>query len=176
VGVLAPVKRVDLLLDAVAGLPGVRLLVVGDGPLHDDVARRATAPGLEGRVDLAGRVADPGPLLAGADLFALTSAAENCPLALLEAMAAGLPVVATAVGGVPEVVRDGVDGLLVPTGDLRALRTALALLAEDEDLRRRMGASARDRILSRYTLDHCLDGLTASYHASRGEVSCARSA
>jgi glycosyltransferase involved in cell wall biosynthesis len=182
VGVLAAVKRVDLLLDAVAEVPDVRLLVVGDGPLRAEVDCRAQAAGLAGRVELAGRVTDPAPLVAGADLFVLTSAAENCPLALLEAMAAGLPVVATAVGGVPEVVRGGVDGLLVPAGDRAAVASALARLAGDEGLRRRMGASARSRILDGYTLEHCLDGLTASYEASRrtghgvdrGEAPCER--
>ena len=98
----------------------------------------------------------------------LTSAAENCPLSLLEAMASGLPVVATAVGGVPEVVRDGVDGLLCPAGDTDAVTDAIGRLASDPSLRARLGAAARERILDRYTLDHCLDGLLASYADSRG--------
>ena len=116
---------------------------------------------------LTGRVADPSPYLADADLFVLTSAAENCPIALLEGMASGLPVVSTAVGGVPEVVRDSVDGLLCPVDDPHALADALRRLVGDVDLRTRLGASARRRILEGYTLEHCLDGLTATYHASR---------
>ncbi|WP_051551257.1 glycosyltransferase family 4 protein [Nocardioides sp. URHA0020] len=168
VGVLAPVKRVDLLLDAVAAAPGLRLLVAGDGPLRDEVGRRAAEPDLAGRVELAGWVDDPSGLLARADVYVLTSDAENCPLSLLEAMAAGLPVVATTVGGVPEVVRDGVDGLLCPAGDAAALAAALRRLSADPHLRARLGASARQRVLDSYTLDHCLDGLLASYAASRG--------
>ncbi|HEU5038712.1 MAG TPA: glycosyltransferase family 4 protein [Nocardioides sp.] len=169
VGVLAPVKRLPLLLDAVAEVPALDLQVIGDGPLRDAVASRAARADLVGRVELAGRVADPAPYLADADLFVLTSGAENCPLALLEAMASGLPVVSTAVGGVPEVVRDGVDGLLCPADDRDALAAALRRLAGDAGLRTRMGASARRRVLDGYTTDHCLDGLEASYYASRGE-------
>jgi glycosyltransferase involved in cell wall biosynthesis len=168
VGVLAPVKRVDLLLDAVAEVPRLRLLVVGDGPLRHQVERRLASSDLAGRVEVTGWVDDPAALLAMADLYVLTSDAENCPLSLLEAMATGLPVVATAVGGVPEVVRDGVDGLLCPAGDVEAMTSALGRLAGEPYLRQLFGASARDRILDGYTLDHCLDGLLASYAASRG--------
>ena len=117
---------------------------------------------------MTGWVDDPAALLAMADLYVLTSDAENCPLSLLEAMATGLPVVATSVGGVPEVVRDGVDGLLCPAGDVAAMTGALGRLAGEPYLRERLGAAARERILDGYTLDHCLDGLLASYAASRG--------
>ncbi|KQW52512.1 hypothetical protein ASC77_24355 [Nocardioides sp. Root1257] len=168
VGVLGAVKRTDLLLDAVAAVPDLRLVVVGDGPLRDRVERRSAAPDLADRVELTGWVDDPAARLARADVYVLTSDAENCPLSLLEAMATGLPVVATAVGGVPEVVRDGVDGLLCPAGDGRAIVAALDRLAADPALRRRMGASARQRVVDAYTLDHCVDGLLTSYAASRG--------
>lgn len=167
VGLLGPVKRVDLLLDAVAAAPGLRLDLVGDGPLRTEVEARVARPDLRERVEVAGWVDDPSARFARADVYVLTSAAENCPLSLLEAMASGLPVVATAVGGIPEVVRHGVDGLLCPAGDGAAVAAALATLAGDAGLRRRMGAAARQRILDGYTLDHCLDGLTTSYRASR---------
>ncbi|WP_193609120.1 glycosyltransferase family 4 protein [Nocardioides lijunqiniae] len=170
-GVLGEVKRVDVLLDAAERVPDLRLLVAGDGPLLPEVERRAAQPGLAGRVSLLGRVHDPAPLFADADLFALTSAAENCPLALLQAMASGLPSVASAVGGVPEVLRDGVDGLLCPAGDVPGFAAALGSLAADASARRRMGESARARILEGYTEDHCLDGLLESYAKARA---CAR--
>ena len=128
-------KRVDLLLDAVAAVPRLRLLVVGDGPLRGEVERRLASSDLAGRAEVTGWVDDPAALLAMADLYVLTSDAENCPLSLLEAMATGLPVVATAVGGVPEVVRDGVDGLLCPAGDVAAMTGALGRLAAEPYLR-----------------------------------------
>ncbi len=166
-GVLADVKRIELLLDAVALVPDLRVLVAGDGPLWDEVTRRAAAPALAGRVTLLGRVTDPAPLFARAHFFTLTSAAENCPLAMLQAMACGLPVVATAVGGIPEVVREGREGLLCPADDTRAVAGALAALSADPALRATMGAAARERILAGYTLDHCIDGLLASYAKAR---------
>lgn len=169
-GMLAEVKRVRTLLDAVERVPGLRLLLVGDGPLLGETQRRASSAGLAGRVELVGRVADPTTVMARADLFALSSAAENCPMALLQAMAAGLPAVATAVGGVPEVVRDGIDGLLCPVDDTDAFTDALAALAGDPFLRERMGRSARARILDGYTVDDCVDGLLVSYEEAR----CAR--
>ena len=162
-GLLAPVKRVDLLLGAVAKVPGVTLTIAGDGPLRDAVRRRIDALGLAERVTMQGSVADPAPVLRHADLFVLTSAAENCPLSLLQAMASGLPVVTTAVGGVPEVVRDGVDGLLCPADDEGALVAALAALVTDRDRRLSMGRSGRARIESGYTITHCVDGLLDVY-------------
>lgn len=162
-GVLAEVKRVEVLLDAAEQVPDLRLLVAGDGPLRDQVERRAAGSALAGRVVLPGRLADPTPVFARAHLFALTSAAENCPLAMLQAMSSGLPVVSTAVGGIPEVVRDGVDGLLCGVDDVEGFTGALARLAGDAEARTRMGHSARQRILEGYTLDHCVDGLLASY-------------
>lgn len=169
-GLLAEVKRVGLLLDAVEQVPDLRLLLAGDGPLMDEVLRRVGGAGLAGRVEVAGRVDDPATVVARADLFALSSAAENCPMALLQAMSAGLPVVSTSVGGVPEVVRDGVDGILCPVDDTDAMARALATVAGDPVLRTAMGSSARQRILDGYTIDHCVDGLLTTYEEAR----CAR--
>ena len=162
-GLLAPVKRVDLLLGALAKVPDVALTIAGDGPQRDDVRQRIDALGLADRVRMLGSVADPAPVLRDADLFVLTSAAENCPLSLLQAMATGLPVVTTAVGGIPEVVREGIDGLLCPADDEGALAVALAALADDRDLRLSMGRSGRARIESGYTVAHCVDGLVKVY-------------
>ncbi len=166
-GVLAEVKRVELLLDAAELVPGLHLLIAGDGPLLDLVQRRAAAPGLAGRVSLLGRVADPAPVFAQADFFALTSAAENCPLAMLQAMACGLPVVSTAVGGIPEVVRDGVDGTLCRSDDVTGFTEALRAMTLDRAGRTAMGHAARDRIVDGFTIDHCVDGLLASYERAR---------
>ena len=162
-GMLAEVKRVELLLEAAAAIPELCVLVAGDGPLRDSVRAQAGSAALAGRVSLLGRVADPAPVFAQADFFALTSAAENCPLAMLQAMACGLPVVSTAVGGIPEVVRDGVEGILVPATDRAGFGDALRTMTIDVDARARMGAAARQRILEAFTIDHCVDGLMESY-------------
>lgn len=174
-GVLAEVKRLDLLLDAAELVPDLHLLIAGDGPLLDLVQRRSAAPALAGRVSLLGRVADPAPVFAEADFFALTSAAENCPLAMLQAMSCGLPVVSTAVGGIPEVVRGAVDGTLCRTGDVSGFAEALRAMTADRTRREEMGRAARGRILDGFTIDHCVDGLLVSYERARSTRGARRS-
>ncbi|MDN4162848.1 glycosyltransferase family 4 protein [Nocardioides abyssi] len=166
-GVLGGVKRIGLLLDALAEVPDARALVVGDGPDRALVEQRAADPALAGRVELTGWLPDPAPAYARGHLLALTSAAENLPMSVLQAMSCGLPVVATAVGGVPEVVRDGVDGLLAPADDPAALATALRTLVEDDGLRERAGKAARDRVEESFTLAGCVDGLQQVYDEVR---------
>jgi len=153
-GLMGPVKRLDVLLDAL-GRNGLRAVLAGDGPLRDEV-RRAAAP-LGEQVSMPGFVADPVPLFAAADVFVLCSAAENMPLSLLQAMACGVPVVATRVGGVPEVVRDGVDGLLVPPGNAAALATALTAVTPE------MGAAGRQRVEEAFGIERCAAGLAGVY-------------
>jgi glycosyltransferase involved in cell wall biosynthesis len=162
-GVMAPVKRLPALVRAVAGVAGVRLLLIGDGPQRPVVERTIAECGLRDRVELAGFVDDPYPLLARAGAFVLPSAAEACPMALLQAMATGLPAIASAAGGIPEIVRHEVDGLLVPTGDDTALRGALRRLAMDAELRSGLGAAARQRIAAGFTLRACAERLVAVY-------------
>lgn len=168
VGLMGPVKRLDVLVEALSMTPGLNLRVVGTGPEWDSTQRRVRDLGLTQRVSFAGEVLDPGPCFAESDLFVLASAAENCPLALLQAMACGLPVVATRVGGIPEVVREGIDGLLVPPGDPAALAHALRTLTSSPDLRRRLGGNARDRIATSYTIGTCVDRLLNSYRRALG--------
>jgi glycosyltransferase involved in cell wall biosynthesis len=168
-GVMAQVKRLDTLVEALAEVPELELLLVGSGPERDAVEKAACERGVAGRVAFRGRVADPASGFAEADLFVLPSAAENCPLALLQAMACGLPVVASRVGGVPEIVRDGVDGLLVPPGQVAALASALRTLVADSARRRAMGGHARQRVIRHYTLQTCVDGLLDTY---RKALSC----
>ncbi|SDD70440.1 glycosyltransferase family 4 protein [Nocardioides lianchengensis] len=163
VGLMGGVKRLDVLLDAAERLPDVRVVVVGDGPDRAHVEDRVRRGPLAARVTLTGRVADPRPHLAGAHALALTSAAENCPLVVLQAMASGRPVVATAVGGVPELVRDGVEGRLCAAGDPVAFADALADVLHTPGRAAAMGAAAHERIGSGWTLRHCVDGLQAVY-------------
>ena len=174
-GGLVPVKRADVLVEAVALMrEDVEVLVAGDGELAAQVRELAAArfPGTSatGReVRLLGHVADPAPLLQQADGFVLTSAAESCPMALLQAMATGLPAVATAVGGVSEVWGPVAPDLLCPPGDPRALAAALDTLVADPALRADLGARARARVLSTYTTEHCLEGLLRTYATARAE-------
>lgn len=163
VGLVGAVKRLDLLVEAVARVADVRLVVVGDGPDAGAVRRLVADRGLTDRVELLGAQDDVRPALAGCDLLALTSAAENLPLSVLQAMASARPVLATAVGGLPELVRPGVDGWLVPAGDLDALAAALADAVRRREELPAMGERARERVLQGWTLDACVDGLLEVY-------------
>jgi glycosyltransferase involved in cell wall biosynthesis len=127
-----------------------RALLIGDGPMRPAIEARARALGVAGEVAIAGLHDDVRPLLAAADTAALCSISETFPLAALEAMALGRPVVLPAVGGVPEMVRPGREGLLFPVGDTGALVERIAALA-DARLRRRMGAAARATVEARFT-------------------------
>jgi glycosyltransferase involved in cell wall biosynthesis len=153
--VLVQVARLDYLKDhatavrtlaRVAGAaPQARLWLVGDGPERPGVEARVREFGLGDRVQFLGTRKDVGRLLHAADVFLLTSVSEGIPLTVIEAMAAGLPVVATDVGGLREVVADGATGLLAPAGDDDALAERILRLAGDPEPRRRMGAAGRAR-------------------------------
>jgi len=124
-----------------------RATLVGDGPGLAEVAAAVEARGLSGRVELLGARGNVPELLARSNIFVLSSRSEGFPVSILEAMAAGLPVVATDVGGVAEAVADGETGLLVPAADPEALASALERLVADVELRRRLGAAGRARAL-----------------------------
>jgi sugar transferase (PEP-CTERM/EpsH1 system associated) len=126
-------------------IPTVRLLLVGDGELRDDLEIQAQLSGLSNVVTFTGTRSDVPEILAGLDMFVLPSLWEGMPNVILEAMSASLPVVATAVGGTPEVVVDGVTGLLVPPRDPDTLAQAITCLLRDPDLRRKMGRAGRER-------------------------------
>lgn len=158
---MRPVKRPVELVRTAALVDNLRLVLVGDGPARADVERAAAETGAD--VELAGFQAAPAAFLVDADFFVLPSGFEACPMSILQAMACGLPIVASGTGGVPEVVRDGIDGFVVPTGDDEALRVAMQKLTDDPDLRARMGASARERVLTDFSLDRCVDKILAVY-------------
>jgi len=119
--------------------------------------------GLSSRVHFLGPRRDLGNLLAGMDVFVLPSLWEGLPLSMVLAMGAGVPVVATAVAGIPEVVDDGRTGLLVPPRDAAALGRALGRLLSDPDLRRQMSADARDAVLPRFGVDRYVDSVVTLY-------------
>jgi glycosyltransferase involved in cell wall biosynthesis len=126
-------------------VPQVRFVLVGQGPLEAETRRLAAELGLDGTVRFAGFRSDARRLMAGFDVFALSSTYEGLPIALIEAMAGGCPAVVTRVGGTPEVVADGVQGLLVPPRDPAALAAGLVRLLGDRELRAGMGAAAAAR-------------------------------
>jgi glycosyltransferase involved in cell wall biosynthesis len=143
-------KAHDVLLRAAVlvrrDVPDVRFVLVGTGPLEDDVRRQASARGLDDQVVFAGFREDVPRVAASFDVFALPSTYEGLSIALLEAMALERPPVVTRVGGLPEVVADGVSGLLVPSGDPDALAAQIVRLLQDPKLRADMGAAARRRV------------------------------
>lgn len=169
-GLMEPVKRVPDLVRAAARVPDLRVELVGDGTERRLVERVVAQTHTSGTVHLAGYQADPAPYLRAADVFVLPSAAEACPMALLQAMACGTPVIASRAGGIPEIVRDGVDGLLVDPGDVEGLTAALRTLAADGAGRRAMGANARARIAGRFIIDRSVRSLVAIYERT---VACA---
>jgi len=162
-----PVKCLDLLIDAFAALDEantrLRLVLVGEGPIRADLQQRIDALGLEDRVRLHGSVLDPRPLYGAFDLVVQASRSEGLPNALLEAAAAGLPIVATAAGGTGEIVIDGRTGLLVPAGDANALASALHRAVADHGLRTRLGAAAREHVATTFGMERFVGEFAALY-------------
>jgi glycosyltransferase involved in cell wall biosynthesis len=156
IGRLNEVKRQDLLIRAFAKIakqdPKPQLLLVGDGPAFDALRQLAVALGLSDRVRFAGYQARPEHFLHLMDIFALTSRLEGMPLAILEAWAAGRPVIASRVGGVPKLVTAGLTGLLFDSGDEAALSEAMSLLLASPDEARRLGEAGREYVRSRFDL------------------------
>lgn len=151
-GALSPEKRVESAIRAVAAVPDAHLLVVGDGPERSSLSALATVSAPD-RVTFAGVQPTPGPALAAADVVVLASRTEGMPGVLIEAGLAGRPCLATAVGGVPAVVDDGVTGVLVAPGGDGALARALAdLRAAEPDTLAAMGAAAHARCTARFAM------------------------
>jgi glycosyltransferase involved in cell wall biosynthesis len=154
-GRLSPEKGFGVLVEAAAIVarsdPGAGFIHFGDGPLRAAIRRRIGELGLERRFILAGFRDDLDRFLPHWDLSVLPSFTEGLPTVVLESYAAGVPVVATAVGGTPEAVADGVDGYLVPPGDPNALARRILDVLNDEDTRRDMGSRGRDRVRAEFT-------------------------
>jgi glycosyltransferase involved in cell wall biosynthesis len=154
------------LFDAIARVPSLdrlQLIVVGDGSLRSALEADAVARGIANRVHFLGARRDLGDLLSAMDMFVLPSLWEGLPLSLVLAMGAGLPVIATAVAGIPEVVTDGTTGLLVPPADADALGRALARVAADPGERTRLGHNAREFVLPRFGVDVYVRAVTGLY-------------
>jgi glycosyltransferase involved in cell wall biosynthesis len=164
---LDPVKGVDVLLQALASIDAAHLAVIGDGPKRAALASLADDLGVTDRVHWAGHRRDVSSLLPAFDVFVQPSLYEGLPNTVLEAQACGLPVVATAVGGTPEIVVDGVTGVLVSPHDPAALAGAIVRLLRDPDLRRRMGRAGRERVRQRFSCEQMVGQTQALYEYLR---------
>lgn len=143
--------------------PESRFLLVGDGPERETVLREAATMGLSDVLLWVGLNKDVRPYLAAMDVFLMSSEFEGLPIALLEAMAMGVPPVATAVGGVPEVVQNGVSGLLVPFGSISELASAAVRLIDDVWARKDYGGRARDRVSEEFSISKMQRNLEEIY-------------
>ena len=169
VGRMTGVKRTDDVLESLLrlrerGVDAV-LLMVGSGPDRDHVEQRASALGIVRHCYFLGYQEDVSGWYQAFDALILPSANEGTPVVVIEALAAGCPVVATSVGGVPDVVREGVDGFLVPVGDVEQLAERLARLARDPELRARMGEAGRASIPARYAVERLVADIDALYRS-----------
>ena len=162
-----PVKGHDLLIDAFSRVadaaPGARLVLVGEGPMRAAMEGQIRTLGLDGRVRLFGSVADPTAMLGAFDVVVQASRSEGLPNALLEAAAAGRPIVATAAGGSGEIILDGQTGLLVPIDDGDALASALLRVLRDVDLRYSLGPAARERAATMFGMGRFVTEFAALY-------------
>jgi glycosyltransferase involved in cell wall biosynthesis len=155
-----PVKDHRTLLNGFAEVsrarPDVDLLLVGDGPLRPDLERLCGELSIADRVHFMGIRDDVASILRASDVFALTSVSEAASITLLEAMASELPVVVTAVGGNPEIVRDGTDGLLVPRRSSAGVTRALLRILGDAAMAAAMGRAGAERVRAKFTLDNTI--------------------
>lgn len=176
VGSLRPVKCFSLLIEAFAllkkRLPGLRLMIVGDGGERASLETLARDLGVQSSLLLCGLRTDIPAILQRSYLGVLSSRHEGLPNAILEYMAARLPVVATDVGGNREAVRDGETGLLVPFGDPQALSDAMLYVLQNPDVARRFGEAGRRRVEAAFTVERMVRGTEAAYESLLASEGC----
>ena len=144
-------------------LTGVHLIVVGDGELREALTAEVQDLGIASRVHFLGARRDLGDLLAAMDVFVMPSLWEGLPLSMILAMGAGMPVVATEVAGIPEIVVDGETGWLVPAGNSLALATALVDVFADRSRATKIGSAAREYVLPRFGVDGYVNSVVGIY-------------
>jgi len=170
-------KRIDVLIAAapriLARYPDVQFQIVGDGPCRERLAAQATAAGVHPRIQFMGHRDDVPAILSASDVFVLPSESEASPNVILEAMAAGLPVVASRVGGIPELVADGVTGDLVPPGDSDALAAALLNLLEQPARGAAYGRAGRACIEQRYSFERMVMQFETLYESGSNDPASA---
>jgi glycosyltransferase involved in cell wall biosynthesis len=167
--VLRPEKALDRLLmafpEVARALPDAQLLIVGDGPMMDPLRALAEQNGLTGQVHFAGYRNDVADMMRAADVFVLPTIFDAQPTVIMEAMAARLPVVATTTTGIPDMVKDGANGTLVPPDDVPALARALTDMLADPAKGRQMGEAGRQRVVAEFSIDQQIARLGALYDA-----------
>jgi glycosyltransferase involved in cell wall biosynthesis len=172
VAALTQVKDQALLIRALDMLrrevPDVRLLLIGDGPLRGDLEELAGGLGLSEHVVFAGERIDGPGIVAACDVFCLSSRAEGISIAALEAMACSCPVVLTAVGGNPEVIRDNIEGFLVPHGKPEYLASALERILKDRELANRLASAAGRRLVADFSAEAMTDRTEEIYAETLG--------
>jgi len=175
VAALVPHKGQRYLIDAahlvVQQLPDARFVILGEGELREHLEKQVHEHHLEKHVWLPGFRTDVLGCISGFDLFVMSSVTEGLGTSLLDAMAASRPIVATRAGGIPEIVEDGVTGLLVPPRDHVALAAAIVRMLKDEEGRRRMGATGFARVKERFTVDRMVDMTADVYKQVNSRVS-----
>jgi glycosyltransferase involved in cell wall biosynthesis len=175
---LEPQKNPLLLVQAFAALnnPRTHLMILGEGSLRQELAAYIRLRGLERRVRLLGWRDDIPECLAASDVFVLCSSWEGNPLGVMEAMAANLPIIATAVGGVPELVESGQQGILAPSGDCAALTDAMRSLVHDPEKRTVMANAAHARAKAEFNVDRMIRGYETIYRTTLAEWCCKNAA
>jgi glycosyltransferase involved in cell wall biosynthesis len=173
VGRFVPIKDLGTLVGAFAAAartcPQLFLVLAGDGPQRASLERQSRELGMGQRVRFVGWCEDLPPLYATFDICVIASLNEGTPVAVIEAMAAAKPVIATSVGGVPDVVEDGRTGVLVPAGDAERLAISIADLACDPEKRWRFGAAGREVVAERFSCDRLVGDIDVLYSEALGE-------
>ncbi|HRZ67224.1 MAG TPA: glycosyltransferase, partial [Candidatus Omnitrophota bacterium] len=169
IGRLVPVKNHRMFIEAAkialteAPASDIRFAIIGDGEERVSLERYVSESGLDGRIVFCGWKEDVAGVYADSDIVALTSLNEGTPVALIEALASGRPVVSTDVGGVKDVVQDGKSGYLVASGDARAFAEKLRELAADKAKRAAFGAEGRDSVMGRYSSERLVSDIKRLY-------------